>query len=194
MQSSQQKMEDDKNKSQKDRLQVAGAIDKRMEEEEEELTMLKDCAALIKDAKLESDKEKKEGEIIPEDLLKTLTTKKPQKKSTGAIKVLIPVDDPNAKKLERSKGAVAADRLNEDKLYLDALSNMFTQGVGLDACDGGVADVHKEVKCVADEALQFLKDREEFWDQLALGKDNGNKKKGKKAKPTKALESTRLLF
>ena len=179
-----------------ERAAAAGAIDHRMNEDEEEMTMLKDCAALIEEAKLQAAAEKREKSLDPEFLWKTLMTKteklKTSKiKTTGVRKVIKSTGDQSDNNKERSKSSMAADRLLEDKMYLLGLSKGITQRIGTNANDG-VDHVYKDVKNTAEEALQFLRDREDFWDQLSLG---ANKTIiGKKCKPTKALESTRLIF
>ena len=96
-------------------------------------------------------------------------------------------------KQERSKNSIALDRLLEDKMYLSDLAKGITERICTNPNEGE-DNVYKGVKDTAEEALQFLKDREDFWDQLALGADKTGTRRGKKYKPTKALESTRLIF
>ena len=165
-------------------------MDERMKEEEQDLTMLKDCAALLAQAKLEADKEKREKELDPdiEDLLSRNVKVKP----TGVLKILKSSGEQFGKN-ERSKSVLAADRLSEDKMYLSELAKGITQRTSINSSNG-VDNVYKAIKDTAEEALQFLTDREDFWDQLALGTDKTLAKKGKKCRPTKALESTRLIF
>ena len=172
---------------------VAGDINTRMKEDEQEMTMLKDCASLIAEAKLEAEAEKKEKSLDAEDIMESIMSKNINVKPTGGVKILKFPGDQSENKTERSKGSIAADRLLEDKTYLSNLSKRFTQNVCLNNSERG-DNVYKGVKDTAEEALQFLKDREDFWDQLALGSDKRNTKGGEKYKPTKALESTRLIF
>ena len=179
----------------KDKKEKAvGAMDARMKEEEQEFTMLQDCAALLAQAKLEADSEKKAKDIDPGQI-EALLAQNARVKSTGAIKIKLAFGgDQVDNKIERSKGSLAADRLLEDKMYLSQLSKTITQKDLTNSSNKSVDAVSKVIKETAEEALQFLTDREDFWDQLALGTDKSITKKGKKGKPDKALESTRLIF
>ena len=180
----------DATQEKKDKEQAAGAMDDRMNEEEEELTMLKDCAALLVQAKKESDKEKRQKESDPD--IESLLSRNVKVKPTGVLKIMKSSGDQFGKN-ERSKGSLAADRLLEDKMYLSELAKGITQRKQVNSNDD-VDIVYKVIKETAEEALQFLTDREDFWDQLALGTDKTISKKGRKCKPSKALESTRLIF
>ena len=161
----------------------------RMTQEEEELTIMKDCASLLAQAKLQAEKEKKAKELDPSHL-ESLLEKNVNVKPTGVLKIL-KLDDGQIKKDDRSNRS--ADRLLEDKMYLSELANNIKQRTPINSNDG-VDNVYKVVKDTAEEALQFLTDREDFWEQLALGTDKTLNKKGKKCKPSRALESTRLIF
>ena len=173
-----------------DMEKAAGAMDERMDKEEQELSMLKDCAALLAQAKLESDKEKQQKETEPD--IESLLSRNVKVKPTGVLKIMRSSGDQFGKN-ERSKGSIAADRLLEDKMYLSELAKGITKRTPVSSNDG-VDNVYKVIKDTAEEALQFLTDREDFWDQLALGTDKSITKKGRKGKPSKALESTRLIF
>ena len=164
-------------------------MDERMAQEEEEFTMLQDCASLLAQAKLQAEKEKKAKEVDPSQL-ESLLEKNIKVKPTGVLKILKTGDD-QIKKDDRSNRT--SDRLLEDKMYLSELANNITQRTSTNSNDG-VDNVYKVVKDTAEEALQFLTDREDFWEQLALGTDKTLTKKGKKTKPSRALESTRLIF
>ena len=183
------RMKKDATQEKKEKEKAAGAMDERMNEEEQELTMLKDCAALLAQAKLDSDKEKRQKQSDPD--IESLLSRNVKVKPTGVLKIMKSGDQLG--KNERSKGSLAADRLLQDKMYLSDLAKGITQRTPVNANDG-VDVVYKVIKDTAEEALQFLTDREDFWDQLALGTDRGLSKKGRKCKPSKALESTRLIF
>ena len=172
----------------REREKSAKAMDERMNQEEEEMTMMKDCAALFAQAKLQSEKEKKAKELDPSHL-ESLLEKNVKVKPTGVLKISMP--DDQIKKDDRSNQT--ADRLLADKMYLTELANNITQRTPINSNDG-VDNVYKVVKDTAEEALQFLTDREDFWEQLAIGTDKTLTKKGKKTKPSRALESTRLIF
>ena len=77
------------------------------------------------------------------------------------------------------------DRLSDDKEYLSVLAN----GIGrrLDILDDGT---NKMVKATANQALDFLKARENFWDQLDLGQDH----RKAKASSLRALQSYRWIM
>ena len=173
----------------RDKEKSVKAMDERMAQEEEEFTMLKDCAALLAQAKLQAEKERKAKEVDPSQL-ESLLEKNIKVKPTGVLKILKTGDD-QIKKDDRSNRT--SDRLLEDKMYLSELANNITQRTSTNSNDG-VDNVYKVVKDTAEEALQFLTDREDFWEQLALGTDKTLTKKGKKTKPSRALESTRLIF
>ena len=188
--SQKQKEEAEVRKNQED---AAGAMDEKMKEEEQELTMLKDCASMMAQAKIEAENEAKEKKLDTANL-EELLSQNVKVKPTGAIKIVTASGEPIGGKSERSKGSMAADRLLEDKMYLSELA----KGINIKqrthtGSKDGADNVYKGIKDAAEEALQFLTDREDFWDQLALGKDKGSKK-GSKGRPCKALESTRLIF
>ena len=91
------------------------------------------------------------------------------------------------KKVKKSKTKVTPkiDRLAEDKNYLSLLaSGVDKQNKILD--DGTT----KLVKATANQALDFLKARESFWDQLDLGQDH----RKAKASSLKALQSYRWIM
>ena len=164
-----------------------------MKEEEQEVTMLADCASMLAQAKIESENEKKEKKLDTANI-DELLSQNVKVKPTGAIKIVTTSGEPIGGKSERSKGSMAADRLLEDKMYLSELAKGINikQRIHTGSKDGS-DNVYKGIKDAAEEALQFLTDREDFWDQLALGQDKSSKK-GSKRKPCKALESTRLIF
>jgi len=64
---------------------------------------------------------------------------------------------------EKAKVAFSGDRLLEDKLYLSNLA------AGICQRPGSVDRVKKRISNTAEEALLFLRAREEFWQQLKLG-------------------------
>ena len=170
---------------------ATGAIDSRMKEDEQEMVMLKDVASLVAQAKKDAKAEAKQKVLLEsKNLVESLMSRA---MPTGTLKLKIGHGTQDDNKNERSKGSIAADRLMEDKAYLSSLADCLTKRSGTN-CIGGVDMVYKDVKNTAEEALQFLRDREDFWDQLAMGKNKKNMKGTRKYKPTKALESTRLLF
>ena len=83
------------------------------------------------------------------------------------------------------KTPAKVDRLSEDKEYLALLAN----GIGRrhDVQDDGT---NKMVRATANQALDFLKARENFWDQLDLGQDH----RKAKASSLKALQSYRWIM
>ena len=85
----------------------------------------------------------------------------------------------------KSKTPAKIDRLSEDKEYLSVLAN----GIGrrLDIQDDGT---NKMVQATANQALDFLKARENFWDQLDLGQDH----RKAKASSLRALQSYRWIM
>jgi hypothetical protein len=85
----------------------------------------------------------------------------------------------------RVKTPAKIDRLSDDKEYLSVLAN----GIGrrLDILDDGT---NKMVKATANQALDFLKARENFWDQLDLGQDH----RKAKASSLRALQSYRWIM
>ena len=170
---------------------ATGAIDNRMKEDEQEMVMLKDVASLVAQAKKDAKAEAKQKQMLEsKNIVESLMSRA---LPTGALKLKIGQGNQDDNKNDRSKGSIAADRLMEDKAYLSSLANCLTQRNGTNCIDG-VDMVYKDVKNTAEEALQFLRDREDFWDQLAMGHDKKSMKGTRKYKPTKALESTRLLF
>ena len=64
----------------------------------------------------------------------------------------------------KAKIALSGDRLLEDKLYLTVLANAFEEQAGL-----RIDVVQRSISNTAVQALEFLKAREEFWNQLQLG-------------------------
>lgn len=64
---------------------------------------------------------------------------------------------------EKAKIALSGDRLLEDKLYLTTLAS------GICQKPGSIDRVKKRISNTAEEALKFLRAREEFWQQLKLG-------------------------
>jgi hypothetical protein len=72
---------------------------------------------------------------------------------------------------EKAKIAFSGDRLLEDKLYLTTLAS------GICQKPGSVDRVKKRISNTAEEALKFLRAREEFWQQLKLGQSDEFKDK-----------------
>jgi hypothetical protein len=65
---------------------------------------------------------------------------------------------------QKAKLVLSGDRLLEDKLYLTALAGRMKERKG---AQGDM--VKKIISKTADQALDFLKDREEFWNQIQVG-------------------------
>ena len=74
----------------------------------------------------------------------------------------------------KAKIALSGDRLLEDKLYLTVLANAFEEQAGL-----RIDVVQRNISNTAVQALEFLKAREEFWNQLQLGAQAGASKQTK---------------
>ena len=68
-------------------------------------------------------------------------------------------------------------RLLVDKDYLGKLAR------GIGERPGDEEDVEMEVAETAHEALEFLKSREKFWNQIKLGESGAKLAKNKKGKP-----------
>jgi len=83
------------------------------------------------------------------------------------------------------KPKATADRLLEDKMYLMLLSN----GIGK-RTDIRVDGTNRMVQVTAHQALDFLKSRETFWDQLDLGLEQ----RQAKSSSSKALKSYRWIM
>ena len=115
--SQKQKEEAEVRKNQED---AAGAIDEKMKEEEQEVTMLADCASMLAQAKIEAENEKKEKKLDTANI-EELLSQNVKVKPTGAIKIVTTSGEPIGGKSERSKGSMAADRLLEDKMYLSLI-------------------------------------------------------------------------
>ena len=75
-------------------------------------------------------------------------------------------------------------RLAEDKMYLSQLASGISRRK--DQQDDGT---NRMVRATANQALDFLKARENFWDQLDLGQD-----RKAKAHSLKALQSYRWIM
>ena len=86
--------------------------------------------------------------------------------------------------------SLTADRLFEDKVYLSMLAGSLNSNSKFE--DDPRIAVERNVKTTAEEALEFLKSREDFWDQLELGKEQRVKKSKQNA--PKVLQSTRLAY
>ena len=85
----------------------------------------------------------------------------------------------------RQKKNIVADRLFEDKVYLAVLA----RGINLkksSALTGGTSNVESKIATEAEGALAYLRSREDFWDQIELGKDH--------SKPARVCESFRFLM
>jgi hypothetical protein len=65
---------------------------------------------------------------------------------------------------QKAKLVLSGDRLLEDKLYLTALSGRIKEREGLKT-----DIVKRNISQTANQALDYLKSREEFWNQLQLG-------------------------
>ena len=65
---------------------------------------------------------------------------------------------------QKAKLVLSGDRLLEDKLYLTSLSGRIKERGGFQG-----DFVKKIISKTADQALDYLKAREEFWNQLDLG-------------------------
>lgn len=77
------------------------------------------------------------------------------------------------------------DRLLEDKVYLKSLAD----GIGIRQ-DVRVDRTNRNVRATASQALDFLRARESFWDQLDLGQEH----RQAKASSLKALQSYRWIM
>ena len=77
------------------------------------------------------------------------------------------------------------DRLLEDKVYLKSLAN----GIGIRQ-DVRVDRTNRGVRATASQALDFLRARESFWDQLDLGQEH----RQAKASSLKAVQSYRWIM
>ena len=77
-----------------------------------------------------------------------------------------------------------ADRLFEDKVYLAVLA----RGINLkkSTASSGNSNVENKIAHEAEGALAYLRSREDFWDQIELGKDS--------SKPPRVCESFRFLM
>ena len=87
---------------------------------------------------------------------------------------------------EKAKIVFSSDRLLEDKLYLTSLA-----GGGMNQRpDVAVDRIKRGISATAEEALEYLRMRDEFWSQLELGTGTGTgpgqKSDGKKEKRPKS--------
>ena len=98
----------------------------------------------------------------------------------------------------RPKTSLISDRLFDDKVYLALLAgNLANERPSVPAPDDPFNikedEVQIKVKKTAEEALEFLRNREDFWDQLHLGHTGVSTGKGGTG-TKRALESRRWMM
>ena len=92
--------------------------------------------------------------------------------------------------LKKKSNSQRKDRLHEDKVYLRSLAKaIIPKNYQLDR---NSAVVQNEVKGTAKETLKYLRDRDQFWDQVQIGMDGSQQ--GCTTFAGKAVESHRFLM
>ena len=88
----------------------------------------------------------------------------------------------------------------EDKVYLSMLAESITK-VGIlspeDEGGCGTNGIDTEVRAAASDALNFLRSREDFWEQVDVGKEqqqDASSRTTRRKKSRKVLQSTRLHY
>ena len=95
---------------------------------------------------------------------------------------------------------LSADRMLEDKVYLSMLAESITKvGILTPEDEGGCGtnSIDTEVRAAASDALNFLRSREDFWEQVDVGKEqqqDASSRTTRRKKPRKVLQSTRLHY